>query len=119
MAITKTYESQIEAIQEDIKQREHRLKELIQKKKEQDRKDRTHRLIERGAILESLIENPETFTNDQIKAFLEKTIQTPFANKILTQFKGNNTAEPPIQQSENDGETGEKSETEQVTLDEK
>ena len=118
MAITKTYASQIEAMQEDIKQKENRLKELIQKKKEQDRKDRTHRLIERGAILESLIDEPETLTNEQIKAFLEKTIQTAFANKILTQFKGNNTADQPLQQTETDGETGEKSETEQVTLDE-
>ena len=118
MATVKTYASQIEAMQEDIRQRENRLKELIQKKKEQDRKDRTHRLIERGAILESLIDEPETFTNEQIKTFLEKTIQTAFANKILTQFKGNNTAELPLQQSENGGEAGEKSETEQVTLDE-
>ena len=119
MAITKTYASQIEAMQEEIRQRENRLKELLQKKKEQDRKDRTHRLIERGAILESLIDEPETFTNEQIKTFLEKTIQTMFATKILTQFKGNNTVEHPLQQIENDGETGEKAETEQVTLDEK
>jgi hypothetical protein len=118
MATVKTYASQIEAMLEDIKQKENRLKELIQKKKEQDRKDRTHRLIERGAILESLIDEPETFTNEQIKTFLEKTIQTMFAAKILTQFKGNNTAEQPFQQIENVEETGEKSETEQVTLDE-
>ncbi len=51
--------------------------------KQADRKARTKRLIERGAILESLISGADTFTNDQIKAFLEKTIATEHARKIL------------------------------------
>lgn len=51
--------------------------------KERERKARTKRLIERGAILESLISEADTFTNEQIKAFLEKTIRTESARKAL------------------------------------
>ena len=35
------------------------------------RKERTHRLIIRGAILKSLIENAEELTNEEIKILLE------------------------------------------------
>ena len=35
------------------------------------RKERTHRLITRGAILESLIENAEELTDEEIKILLE------------------------------------------------
>ncbi len=51
--------------------------------KEADRKARTKRLIERGAILESLVSGAASLTNDQIKAFLEKTVTTETAHKIL------------------------------------
>ena len=43
------------------------LKQDIVKK----RKERTHRLITRGAILESLIENAEELTDVEIKILLE------------------------------------------------
>ena len=123
MATAQILAAQIEATEKDIRQKENRLNELRKQYKAQESKERAHRLIERGAILESLIEDALMLTNVQIKAFLEKTIQTEFARKILTQIKEQNAAEPiseqPIQQSENGEDTGEKSEIEQVTLDEK
>ena len=73
MARTRT--EKIENIQTQIQELENQRKRLLQQQKAQDRKDRTHRLIERGAILESLIPGADTFTNDQIKSFLEKLIQ--------------------------------------------
>ena len=121
MATAQVLAAQVEAVEKDIKQKENRLKELRQQHKAQESRERAHRLIERGAILESLIEDVLTLTNVQIKTFLEKTIQTEFARKILTQVKEQNAAETPaeqpIQQSENGEDTGEKSEIEQVTLD--
>ena len=39
---------------------------------DRSRKERTHRLIERGAILETFLRDPENMTNDQVKALLEK-----------------------------------------------
>ena len=40
------------------------------------RKERTHRLITRGAILESLIENAEELTDEEIKILLEEVTKT-------------------------------------------
>jgi len=121
MATAKKLAEQIQAAENEMKQQENRLKELRQQYKAQEGKERTHRLIERGAILESLIDEAVTFTNEQIKTFLEKTVKTEFARKILTQIKEqnavNNTTKQSPQQKENDGGTGEKSEVEQVMMD--
>ena len=38
------------------------------------RKERTHRLIERGAILESFLRDPEKMSNEQIKSLLERKL---------------------------------------------
>ena len=73
----------IESVQAQIQQLENERKRLMQQKKEQERKDRTKRLIERGAILESLVPGAATFSNEQIKAFLEKTVGSDSARKIL------------------------------------
>ena len=73
----------IESVQAQIQQLENERKRLMQQKKEQERKDRTKRLIERGAILESLVPGAAAFTNEQIKAFLEKTVGSDSARKIL------------------------------------
>ena len=107
MAKAKVLADQVRNLEEEIQQKQNLLRELRNRYRVQEDKERTHRLIERGAILESLVENSEMLTNEQIKTFLIKTIQTEFARKILTQFK-----------EQNNEDTGEKSETEQVTLDE-
>ena len=81
--MSRTTVEKIEGIQAQIQQLENERKRLMQQQKEQERKDRTKRLIERGAILESLIPDAATFSNEQIKAFLEKTIKGDSACKIL------------------------------------
>ena len=48
-------------------QEEHKLSILKNRYKEEKRRSRNHRLIERGAILESLIPDAESYTNEQIK----------------------------------------------------
>jgi len=104
MATSKKLAEQIEAAEREVKQQENRIKELKQQHKTQESKERTHRLIERGAILESLVEGAATLTNEQVKGFLIKTLQTEFARKILTQFK-----------SENSKDTGKSAETTEET----
>ena len=54
---------------------------------EKERKARTHRLIERGAILESLIGNSIDFTNDEIKALLEMIFSSDEAKLQLEQWR--------------------------------
>ena len=65
---------------DDTEERLRQLKNQEQKILKQDivkrRKERTHRLITRGAILESLIENAEELTDEEIKILLEKAIKT-------------------------------------------
>ena len=65
---------------DDTEKRLRQLKNQEQKILKQDivkrRKDRTHRLIIRGAILESFIENAEALTDEEIKILLEEATKT-------------------------------------------
>jgi len=83
MSSTKTTTERIDTLQDKIGQLENEKKRLLNMRKQADRKARTKRLIERGAILENLIPEADKFTNDQIKSFLEKTVKTENAQKIL------------------------------------
>ena len=66
------YTDEIESVQEKIRQLKNRQKVLLQKQSDAERKARTRRLIERGAILESIFPEVVPMTNEQVKAFLEK-----------------------------------------------
>ncbi len=61
---------------DDTEERLRQLKNQEQKILKQDivkrRKERTHRLITRGAILESLIEYAEELTDEEIKILLKE-----------------------------------------------
>jgi len=85
MARTKL--EQITDVDEKMRQLGNHKKKLLQEHKTQERKDRTKRLIERGAILESIMDGPETLTNEQVKQFLEKTLTTEYSLKILNGLK--------------------------------
>jgi len=63
-------------MKEKINQQQNQMKQLVQQQKEADRKVRTRRLIERGAILESLLDGAETLTNDEIKAILTAALKS-------------------------------------------
>ena len=86
MSTRKTTAERIEAAKIELKQKENELKRLEQMQKEADRKARTKRLIERGAIAESLIPGAETLTNEQFKAFLEKTVTSSYAARALAEI---------------------------------
>jgi len=61
-----------EAVRKKIHQLENRQKILLNWKADAERKARAHRLIEHGAILESVFPEIISMTGEQIKAFLEK-----------------------------------------------
>ena len=71
---------EIKDIINDTEERLRLLKSQEKKILKQDivkkRKERTHRLITRGAILESLIENAEELTDEEIKILLEEATKT-------------------------------------------
>ena len=76
-------EEKIAKAEEEIRQLQNRKRKLLNQKKDAERKARTHRLIERGAILESLLEKPEQYSNEQIKELLEIAFQTAQAQEHL------------------------------------
>lgn len=55
-----------------IHQLENRQKILLNRKANAERKARTHRLIERGVILESVFPEIVPLSGEQVKAFLEQ-----------------------------------------------
>ena len=66
----KNIDEQIQKVQEQIEQLQHKKKKLMSEKSEAERNMRTKRLVERGAILESIIGNATDFTNEQIQHLL-------------------------------------------------
>ena len=83
-------------IKDKIDDKEERLRQLKNQEKnilKQDivkrRKERTHRLITRGAILESLIENAEKLTDEEIKILLEEATKTKEFKETLKIMRRN------------------------------
>jgi len=102
----RTTTERIDNIQLQIQQLENERKRLMQQQKEQQRKARTKRLIERGAILESLVPGADVLTNEQVKTFLEKTVQSSYAKKILdnmTKLGGDSDAAKPASTAKGTG----------------
>jgi hypothetical protein len=60
----------------EIEQGENKIKQLTQSLSKDERKVRTRRLIERGAIAESFIPCAETLTNDEFKTALARAFRT-------------------------------------------
>jgi hypothetical protein len=82
------YTEKITGIEEQIERLKNRQRELTQKHKAQERKERTRRLIERGAIAESLIDGAEEMTNDQFKASIEKALRPYPKSEVAAQTSG-------------------------------
>ncbi|MCI1965495.1 MAG: DUF3847 domain-containing protein [Oscillospiraceae bacterium] len=61
-----------EAVRDKIHQLENRQKILLNRKADAEQKARTHRLIEHGAILESVFPEIVPMTGEQLKAFLKQ-----------------------------------------------
>ena len=94
MSNRKTTAEQIKAAKLKLEQEKAKMQGLLQRHKSEERKKRTKRLIERGAIVESLIPEPETLTNEHIQIFLAKTIQTEFARRVLREIQTQNPTPP-------------------------
>jgi hypothetical protein len=98
MSNTRPLDERIETAREEVRQKENRLKLLLQQQKSQERKDRNHRLCERGGYLESILPDTVPLSLEQFKTYLNKTLMTDFANKILHGLAADNsiadTAEP-------------------------
>ena len=88
MATTKTIAQRIADAKMKKEQLENQLKRLLQQEKEIQRKARTHRLIELGALLESLIEEADALTIEHIKDVLLAALSSKVAIEALLKARG-------------------------------
>ena len=77
----KPLEEERNRLEKEIRQLENRQKILLNKKADAERRERTHRLIERGAILESVFPTVAAMTSEQVKAFLLSLSHLPGAEE--------------------------------------
>ena len=73
---SKEIKDKIDDTEERLRQLKNQEKKILKQDIVKRRKERTHRLITRGAILESLIENAEELTDEEIKNLLEEATKT-------------------------------------------
>jgi hypothetical protein len=107
MATRRTTAERIADTREKIEQYENQMKFLLQQQKEKERRERTHRLIERGAILESLIDKAEALTNEQIQALLTAALSTETAIETLIAMQERNAPPPAADTERETGPTAE------------
>ena len=93
----KTATEKIQAEQVRKQQSENRIKTLQKAQREEERKARTKRLIERGAIVESLIDNPAKLSNEEFATMIATALGKQSAVKKA------DTAPTPTEQT-NEGE---------------
>ena len=82
--MAKTLSEKIEQQKVEIQQHENELKRLMRQHKEEERKARTRRICQRGGLLEKLLPDTITLTEEQIRVFFEKTLLTSFASRALS-----------------------------------
>jgi hypothetical protein len=75
--------NQQEKVKTEIRQLENRQKILLNRKTDAERKARTRRLIEHGAILESILPAATAMTGEEIKAFLSAISCLPEVVRLL------------------------------------
>ena len=68
--------AEIASVEKEIRQSQNLIKRLEQQAKKEERNARTKRLIERGAILESLVPDAVNYSNEQIKTLLLYALDT-------------------------------------------
>ena len=62
--------AELEKAMQKKEQLEHQMSRLLNRDKQAERKARTRRLIERGAILESVFPETADLSDEEVKAFL-------------------------------------------------
>jgi hypothetical protein len=85
-----------ESVEEQIRQLENQRKQLVQKERAEERKERTHRLCVRGGIVEKLLPELIALTDEQFQIFLNKTLLTDYSKRIIADLRtqGGEAAKP-------------------------
>lgn len=86
---SKEIKDKINYTEERLRQLKNQEKKILKQDVVKRRKERTHRLITRGAILESLIENAEELIDEEIKILLEEATKTKEFKETLKIIREN------------------------------
>ena len=86
---SKEIKDKIDDTEERLRQLKNQEKKILKQDIVKKRKERTHRLITRGAILESFIENSEELTDEEIKILLEEATKTKEFKETLRIMREN------------------------------
>ena len=86
---SKEIKEKINVTEERLRQLKNQEKKILKQDIVKRRKERTHRLITRGAILESFIENAEELTDEEIKILLEEATKTKEFKETLKIMREN------------------------------
>ena len=83
MSTRKTTAERIETAKIEKAQKEAEIKRLMQQQKTEERKARTHRLCERGGIVEKLLPDLARLNKEQFDTFVQKTLLSGHADRVL------------------------------------
>ncbi|WP_258113591.1 DUF3847 domain-containing protein [Aerococcus urinae] len=86
---SKEIKDKIDDTEERLRQEKNQEKKILKHDIVKRRKERTHRLITRRSILESLIENAEELTDEEIKILLEEVTKTKEFKETLRIMREN------------------------------
>jgi hypothetical protein len=86
MAQRRTTQEQLDAARKSVEEKQERIKDLLKRQKKEERRERTHRLCERGGIVEKLIPNLIKLTSEQFETFVAETLLTGYAAKVLNRL---------------------------------
>ena len=106
---------QIEASEKKVQEEQRRLKQLGRQQKEQDRKDRNHRLCKRHGFLESILPDIINLTEEQFQTFVKNHIANKHGiaaiNNLLGQPTQSDTTATTDTKSQNGGNPAPKNTT--------
>ena len=75
-----------EEVQKELRQLENRQKTLLNKQRDAERRARTHRLIERGAIVEGVFSLSPDLSGEEVKGFLIALSHLPGAAELVAKL---------------------------------
>ena len=102
-----TLEQQIETMREELRQKGNRLNDMLEAKKEKDRKERTRRLCERAGYLESILPDTLRLSKERFQIFLNKTLINDFSHQILRGLIENESGTSEIEDTSHETEIAE------------
>ena len=80
-------DTNIELAKTEIRQGEKLIAQMKREISKEERKARTNRLIQRGAIAESLFRDATEFTNEQFKSILSVGMRTPAVREMAEHYR--------------------------------